>query len=105
MNRSAAGHLSSIANVRVDRVTPEIVRGAIENLSPHVARQAVNAVKGSLKHVAALGYEVVPVTVMMPSPRPDDTGQRALSISEVEAMAERIGLPHGEVVLLLAYTD
>lgn len=104
VNASAAGHLAAIASVRVDRLTPEAVRDAVESLSPYVARQAVNAVKGAVKHARSLGYEVVPATVSMPSPRPPETTQRALSVEEVQALAAEIGPPHGDVVELLAYT-
>lgn len=104
VNASAADRLAPIASVRVDRLTPEVVRGAVESLGPFVARQAVNAVKGAVKHAGSLGYEVVPTTVSMPSPRPPETAQRALSVEEVQALAAEIGSPHGDVVELLAYT-
>lgn len=104
VNASAAGRLSSIAAVRVDRATPEAVREAVSELSPHVARQSVNAVKGALRHVQGLGWEVLPSTANMASPRPPETRQRALSIDEVEAVADEIGGHHGEIVRLLAYT-
>lgn len=104
VNASAADRLADIASVRVDRLTPEVVREAVESLSPYVARQAVNAVKGAVKHARSLGYEIVPATVSMPSPRPPETAQRALSVEEVQALAAQIGPPHGDVVELLAFT-
>lgn len=104
VNASAADRLTEIASVRVDRLTPEVVRDAVESLSSYVARQSVNAVKGAVKHARSLGYEVVPSTVAMPSPRPPETAQRALSVEQVQALAAQIGPPHGDVVELLAFT-
>lgn len=104
INTGAAAHMESINNVRLDRLTPEMVNESVQDLSPYVARQAVNAVKGAVKHAQSLGYEVVPATANMSSPRPPERRQRALSVEEVEALANEIGGNHGEIVRLLAYT-
>lgn len=104
INASAAGRLDEIKSARIDKVTPELARESVSHLSAHVARQSVNALKGALRHAQSLGYEVLPATVSMSSPRPPETRQRALSIDEVERLANEIGGYHGEIVRLLAYT-
>lgn len=104
VNVSAVKALKPLANTRVDRLTPDAVTAVTDPLGPHMGRQAINAVKGALKLAQSRGFETIPATVALPSPRPPKGSQRALTGEEVELLAKTIGPPHGDVVKLLAYT-